>query len=128
MPAFAPATRPPPPAGNLVTNASWQSFWLNEVRAAPRGMHHLPPRLVARSSAAPARRRHGAPGAHGCWPGVPPSPLPPETAPRRPMPLQGFTVYLERKILGRLYGEQVRTGAGRHAAAAPRPRARLVHA
>lgn len=38
-----------PPAGNLVTNSSWESFWLNE----------------------------------------------------------GFTVFLERKILGRLYGEQV---------------------
>jgi hypothetical protein len=41
-----------PSSGNLVTNATWEHFWLNE----------------------------------------------------------GFTVYLERKILGRLYGEQVRCG------------------
>jgi leukotriene-A4 hydrolase len=42
------------PAGNLVTNATWEHFWLNE----------------------------------------------------------GFTVYLERKILGRLYGEKVGPAVG----------------
>jgi hypothetical protein len=52
-------SRPPPfLPGNLVTNATWEHFWLNE----------------------------------------------------------GFTVFLERKILGRLYGEQVRCRVGQRPA------------
>lgn len=74
--------------GNLVTNASWQDFWLNEGESDKQKPLVHP----WAGTRAPDRQHLDCGRPSSCFG---PTPSPP-----------GFTVFLERKILGRLHGQQ----------------------